>query len=346
MTATGWRSKLPLPLLVCLLTLFGGCRRAPELTDTLGTAIDNEYAGSRTDSRDSATIVVLASVQHNQTVAKRVRTLHYPNVYLDLHSVRCRIENALKGGLTEPEFRFFYFGDGNYPDSKPYPASKSRFQAKPGSRYLFFLTRENGLLRSIGDVGDYSTLVLSGSHSDIPTKDVELGLLITELLLTPGPGADLPGMAARLSEYSWTADLWGSRPVTVRLLRSLLSGTEPLRSAACGVLQSRYRGQYDCLQTLAGDANISSELRQRLLAEEKVQNVQRQLVLEDLRDPARLAYEDWAGDSRRRLREELETLLFAPDALLHERTCVALKRYYPWDAEPMCLGKINNSGYQ
>jgi len=45
---------------------------------------------------------------------------------------------------------------------------------------------------------------------------------------------------------------------------------------------------------------------------------------------------DYAGDSRRRIREELQTLLFSSDATLRERACTALKRYYPYDVDSRC----------
>ena len=145
-------------------------------------------------------------------------------------------------------------------------------------------------------------------------------------------------MAAKLPKYSSIADLWGSRPRTVQLLRHLFSLAEPLRSAACAALVGRYRGQYDCLQAMAEDPNSSPELRQMALAELNKKSGERERVLEDLKDPAQLSYAEWGRDSRLRMREELETFLFAPDALLHERACTALKRYYPWDAEPKCSG--------
>jgi hypothetical protein len=44
-------------------------------------------------------------------------------------------------------------------------------------------------------------------------------------------------------------------------------------------------------------------------------------------------------DSQHRIREELETILLGTDAALRERACTALKRYYPYDAEPECSGE-------
>src|ERR1035438_6246337 len=114
-------STLPVKVIVCLISLaLGGCQRRPELVDTLGTAIDDEAIDVRGDWRERAPIVVVASVETNQVVAKHVEASRYQGFYLDLHIVRCKLENALKGVLTEPELRFFYFADGRYPDSKSY----------------------------------------------------------------------------------------------------------------------------------------------------------------------------------------------------------------------------------
>jgi hypothetical protein len=167
---------------------------------------------------------------------------------------------------------------------------------------------------------------------------VDIGTSISEILLTPGNSADLNLMAKKVSEYRRIADTWGSRPLTVRLLRRLTELPEPIRSQACGELVVSYRGQDDCLQAMAQDANESSENRQEALREMEKQGAFRQRLLASLNDPATLAYLDWAGDSRHRIREELETILLGTDVALRERACTALRRYYPYDAEPECSG--------
>jgi hypothetical protein len=315
----------------------GGCQRRPGLVDTLGTAVgDQQLTIWDHDARELAPIIVVASVEENRVIAKHVEATHYQGVYLDLHAVRCKRENSLKGGLTGPELRFLYFADGRYPDSKPDPCYKRLFQAEPGSRYLFFLTRDRGVLRSVGDVGDYSILVSTGTHLDVSTKEEDTGTLVSEVLLTPGNGANLDLMAKKLPEYRETADMWGSRPLTVELLRRLTSLPEPVRFQACGVLVAFYRGQDDCLEALAEDPSEPPENRREASRELNAQGPFHQRLLESVKDPAQLAYLDWAGDSRHRLREEFQTMLFGTDAVLHERVCTALKRYYPWDAEPRC----------
>ena len=334
-------------LFLISLMMLGGCRREryPDMVDTLGTAIDALPFGIDSDPRKLAPIVVVASVEEDQVVLRHIEAARYQGVYLDLHAVRCKRENSLKGGLRELELKFFYYGSGNYPDSKPNPRYKRLFHATPGARYVFFLTHDRDRLRSIGDVGEYSIRVFSGTHPESPTEGKDPGGRLSEILLTPGNGADLGGMAEELGSYSKIADIWGSRLMTVELLRHLFSLAEPLRSQACGVLMAHYYGQDDCLQTMAEDPNESLHNREVALRELKEKSPEHQRVLEDLKDPAALRYQDNAGDSRHRLREEFETLLFNPDRILHERACAALKRYFPWDAEPRCSGKRNGDGH-
>jgi len=286
--------------------------------------------------RELAPIIVVASVEENKVVSKHVEASRYPGVYLDLHAVRCKRENSLKGGIAGAELQFFYFADGRYPDSKPDPVYARWFQAEPGSRYLFFLTSERGVLRSVWDIGNYSILISTGMHPESPTNDADIGKRISEILLTPGDGANLNLLADKLFEYRRTADYWGSRLLTVQLLRHLTSLSEPVRSQACGVLTGWYLGQDDCLQAIADDANELPENRQEALKEMKEKGPLGQAQRESLKDPAQLGFLDGAGGSWWRIREEFQTILLGTDPILRERACTALKRYYPWDPEPKC----------
>jgi len=338
------RFTLPAQVILCLTSLVvAGCQRHPDLVDTLGATIgDPQFYIWGHDARELAPIIVVASVEKNDVVAKHIEAARYPGVYLDLHAVSCKRENSLKGGLTEPELRFFYFADGRYPGSKPNPHYARLFSAKPGARYLFFLTHDRSVLRSLGDVGDYSILVSTGTRPEASTKGMDIGPLVSEVLLTPGDGADLNLLAKQLFSYSRIADLWGSRLLTAKLLRHLTSLPEPMRLDACGVLVVSYLGQDDCLQTIAHDADESPQNRQEALRELKglqEKTVPRQRLLETLNDPAMPTYLSIYDDSQHRIREELETILLGTDAALRERACTALKRYYPYDAEPECSGE-------
>jgi len=329
--------------LLIIVTLWSCQKRKSDLADTLGAPIadgrlDQGIGVWRepSDPLGLVPIIVVGSVEENRIVGKHIRAARYKDVYLDLHEVRCHRENSLKGGLTEQEFTFLYFAAGMYPDSAPNPRYKRFFKADPGSRYLFFLTREGGVLRSVGDVGEYSVLIASGRHKERQIGSEEIGRRIAEILLTPADGSDLNLMATTLFNSSEVAENWGSRPIAAKLLRELLMFGEPVRSQACGLLIARFFGQYDCLQAIADDPNESDGNRREALQELRAKTAERERFLEDLKDPARLTFQDFAGDSRHRLREELETLLLNPDAIQHQRACQALKRYFPGVAEPEC----------
>ena len=90
----GFAARL-IPSLTVLTFL--GCQRGPGLVDTLGTAIEDVSLCRRCDPRALAPFIVVASVEENQIVAKHVEAARYPGVYLDLHAVRCKRENSLKG---------------------------------------------------------------------------------------------------------------------------------------------------------------------------------------------------------------------------------------------------------
>lgn len=331
-----FRTSLQVIAFLAILTNLCDCRKRPALIDTLGTAIDYQPRNYRSDPRQLAPIIVIASVQENSIVVRHIGAARYPDVYLDLHRVRCKRENALKGDTAGPELWFFYFADGRYPDSKPNPRYKRLFEALPGFRYLFFLTRERSVLRSIGDVGDYSILVSSGAHPQDPMTDSNVGNSIAKILLSPGRGANLDQMAKGLLAYSSVVDDWASRLVAVQLLRNLTAFPEPVGSQACGVLVAKYLAQDDCLQAILQNPSEPAGIREEATRELKQQNAFRPRLLESLRDPAALTYLDAAGDSRRRIREEFETMLYSSDAVLHKRVCAALKRYFPYDAEPGC----------
>lgn len=338
-------------LLVAGVALFSlthwSCQRRPVLVDTLGTLIDNGHFSYWNDPRKLAPFIIVASVDENRVVAKHVEAARYAGLYLDLHQVRCKRENSLRGSLPDPEVTFYYFADGRYPDSKPNPRYKQLFKADPGRRYLFFLTRDRDVLRSIGDVGDYSIPVATGTRPEATTQDEDIGKRISEILLTPAKGADFDMMAGMVSAYSRIADVWDSRLHAVQLLRRLTALSEPIRSQACGVLVESYYGQEDCLSEIVEDARESVENRQTASRLLKEKNTHLQRVIASLKDPASQAYLDYAGDSRRRIREELQTLLFSSNPTLRERTCTALKRYYPYDVDPRCAeAKGGPAGHQ
>ena len=107
---------------------------------------------------------------------------------------------------------------------------------------------------------------------------------------------------------------------------------------ACRTLVADHYGQEECLEAIAEDAKESPENRKVASVLLKEKNAYRPQLLAELKNPAILR-----GDSLRRAREELQTMLFSTDPLLRERVCTALTRYYPYDSEPRCSGMNQQS---
>ncbi len=348
---------LPVQIVMCLTGLaLPAFHERPALVGTLGTLVDQIPSGScgYPGGVLFAPVVVIGVVEENRVVAEHVEAARYPCLYLDLHAVRCKRENSLRGKLTEPELTFYYFAQGTYADSKPNPRYKHLFEAKPGSRYLFFLIRDRDVLRSVGDVGNYSIRVATGTHpgeqgvdpldEGPDTQNLRLGRQMTEILLTPGQGAEPAVMAARLSTQACFAEDWSSRLLVAQILRALTSQLEPVRSAACDVLTQHYYGQEDCLKSLAEDEKEPEVLRKAASGLLKEQLADRTQLIESLQNPAESFYLQGAGDSPHRIREELQTMLLGTDTALHEQVCAALRLYFPHDEEPKCCEMRRSSG--
>jgi hypothetical protein len=189
----------------------------------------------------------------------------------------------------------------------------------------FFLSVEKGVLRSIGDVGEYSVRVLSGAHPDYKAPS-NLGVAVADILLTKGIGFDAERFAKTLRPSNYLADRWGSRLHNIQLLRLLVTEPEPVGSAARQELVTNYNGQYDCLYRIRDDTGEPEAVREQarsLLAKQTARDAH---LLESLKDPAHLWY-----DSRQL--EELKSVLAAPNPMIRKAACGAMRRYYPHDHE-------------
>ncbi|MEO8132001.1 MAG: hypothetical protein ABI822_33205 [Bryobacteraceae bacterium] len=322
----------------CLNTFLTGApfEKLPEMHDLLGSFVDNalefEFEG---DLRSLAPTIAVASVLSNKAIGAPKEALRFSGVYLQQRAVHCRLENLLKGRTPGPEFSFYYFADARLPKASPNPIHRILFEAKPGRRYIFFLSQEGQVLRSIGDVGDFTIPVFSGAHPGAADLNgnpdpAQLAGRIADILLVSGTGFDAREFARNIVYARLAADRVGSREYTAHLLRDLLSQTEPLRSAACYELVHSFYGQYQCLTNLSNDVSLDSGARERAsraLEDEKRKELR---LKEQLREPATLGFGKMLRpDSRIANLEELKIMLSAPDPEIHRLVCRAIQRYFP-----------------
>jgi hypothetical protein len=317
-------------MVMLMAAVSNGCRAQtpPHLVDTLGSAIDQTGVVFEPDFRELAPIAAVAVVVQNEIVQLHRPADRFPAVSLDLHAVRCRSENLLKGHLNSEDFMFYYFAeDASSPQHNP--IYKRLFEAEPGKRYIFFLTKENGVLRSIGDVGEYSVPVNSGQHRDFKVSS-DFGRTLADILLRRGDGTNSAEFAFGLHASARLADKWGSRLYNSELLRELTLDSEPIRAVACRQLAEYYNSQYECLYHLRDDPDETADVKQYAIdtiSEELDRDKRIMATIFDLTFPI-----IGQPDSRKRILEELQCLLTSPNQAVRRSACAALHTYYPRQA--------------
>jgi hypothetical protein len=216
----------------------------------------------------TAPIVVVATVQADTPVGTPRPAERLPSLFLQEHEVTCSRENVLKGEVGGPVFRYYYFAvDTTHVysrESAPGPIFAPTHRPQAGKRYVLFLKEDAGVLRSVGDVFDYSEQVLSGCHPDSERRfRSPVGAAIAEILLTPGIGHSacfLDGQQIELSRYYLT-----SKAMTAELIEPFLHNPDAaVRACACQALAYYlYPGYEKCVFSILKDPQVDKATKQR-----------------------------------------------------------------------------------
>ena len=289
-------------------------------------------------------VVVVGVVKSVDTVKSGISARKQPTLLLDRTRVTFQAENILRGsGVTRNtlvSFDVFTYSRQNGGYSGP-----PLYQVAPGNRCLFFLTRDGEILRSSGDVLDYTLRLRSGRHSQlIFDHPADVGDTIAQLLLGLGTDYDSEGMARNLRFMASISDHLATRVRTVNLLERLTDkGGVPsdIVNSACLVLAEGYYGHYACLNQIRDSPSFSVEVRKNaadLLAKHTAEMtiLKQWLATYPLQAFSKAPF----PDSLARTRQELELLLTCPDTVVRHLACSALRRNYP-DPEP---AKCNSVG--
>jgi hypothetical protein len=191
--------------------------------DLVGTLID-QVGRQPEEYLRIAPIVIVAKVISNETTGPVKPSAWVPDVSVESHKVICELEEVIRSDdqhIPPGEVGFTYFGT---PPGAYNPYHKSVFQAEPGHRYLFALMRQGLELRSVGEVGNYSVSIYSGSHK-LPggtPNPMKSGERIGRILLQPGDGFEPAEFSRSIARYLLIAEALGSHLETYNLLRNLL----------------------------------------------------------------------------------------------------------------------------
>jgi hypothetical protein len=273
-------------------------------------------------------IIVVGKVTSVETVRKGYRASRQPNLFLDLMKVKIDVENILRGeGLgSNLVFYFFAYSPRNGGYSGP-----PRYEVGAGNRRIFFLTRDLGVLRSSGDVLDYTLHVASGSHRGLGLSS-DLGESISEILLGLGNEFDPDAMARSILRSAPSADRFSSRLNTVALLERLVSDRRAPRigAEACFELAEFYYGHYGCLLRVQIDVTLPGEERQRateMLTAQTQTNASLERMLQEY--PLMAFSKAPFPDSLYDICQELRMLTSDPEPTIRSLACAALRKNYP-----------------
>jgi hypothetical protein len=186
-----------------------------------------------------APIVVVGVVTGVREIGPPQDSPALPETMTQCVKISVRLENVLKGpqnlGL---DLSFYYYRFSEYSSRD---LGCLRYIPVPGTRRMFFLTYDQNVLRSIGDVRDYTLRVLGGFHDAATLKDLPFAQKVANVLLTQGSDGSSRDFVLALSDGAFVSDTLVSTEYTDSLLVRLLSQKDAtLRDAARDLLEARH----------------------------------------------------------------------------------------------------------
>jgi hypothetical protein len=142
----------------------------------------------------------------------------FPQLMLQCTEITANVETQLKGELPGGIVRFYYYILSKLSSADLGPP---KYIPIVGQRRMFFLTSEGALVRSIGDVRDYTLRVSTGYHDRRVLDSLPFGQRAALVLLTPGQGYSPGEFAKNLDVGVYVSDRLNSTAYTDSLLDSL-----------------------------------------------------------------------------------------------------------------------------
>lgn len=155
---------------------------------------------------------IVAVADEGQPVASR----EIPELSLRRKRVTIHVETSLKGNVPPglATFCVFTFHDGTF-------TTAPLFDLERGQRYIFALDREQGTLRSFGDVFDYSLPVFAGDLRNWQAAKKSLAEELAEILLEIRAGYKGAAFCAELTRYRIASEYLVGMNGTRRLIQEL-----------------------------------------------------------------------------------------------------------------------------
>jgi hypothetical protein len=279
---------------LALAILLTSCARWPDLQP-----IRNEHA-NWSDAFQDAKVIVIARVISAEVGSRR------------LLRARLAVENVLQGDAAEgPVDMYSYATD-----------------LAPRERYVFFLTRDAGVLRTVWDHRQSAIAVGSGLHRNLPLPGRPAAERVAAMLLTPGDGMNPGELARELPGSVAFAMSHIGRWRTAKLLKQLSSAGAPgIRRSACEQLTEWYWGQDSCWDQLGSAGHGKGTAVSRAAEQQRRARTT---------DPDRWWKQMSAALPPAALLDELRLLTTHKDPRIRDRFCRFLRAHYPGEKDCGC----------
>ncbi len=209
-------------VLIVLCMCATACRQAPDLTDYFDPVHKRRQYQLKPGVVDSAPIVIVGKTLLFRPVGRPTGAARLPGLELQLTELNVIVENVLRGSVTGSVATFYmYLWSGGEEH-----VSGFKYHPEVGERRVYFLKRDKGVLRSVGDVMEcYTIRISSGSHED---SRMAPGILVSEaisvMLLSEGTEMTCEFAAELDKSYDIAMQLTSKRHAR-ELLRALLETT-------------------------------------------------------------------------------------------------------------------------
>src|SRR5665213_1573414 len=133
------------------ILLLVGCGSGPQFCDYYDP---QDLQSPRTfQVMNASPIVLVGTVRSTTVISRGLPARKQSTLRLDLMKAEITVENSLRAALQSTDAQFYYFEfspmNGGY-------SGPPRYHLDRADRRVFFLTRDSGVLRSSGDVLDYT----------------------------------------------------------------------------------------------------------------------------------------------------------------------------------------------
>jgi hypothetical protein len=180
-----------------------------------------QYRRTAKELRDTeldAPLIVQGSVIEALEEGRPLPSRKDPFTLTQRMRIRLRVEQVIRGSApNEVDFYYFTYSRWNLRGRGP-----GTYKPRQGERRIYFLRDQNGILRSIGDVTDFTLPVWTGVRASGYCDGKAVGCCIADLLLRPsGEDFSPEAFSSNLLISFDDADEFCSREFAVDLLGQL-----------------------------------------------------------------------------------------------------------------------------